>query len=116
MAHAMNQSSLTPSEIRRDGTAGLVITWRDGSSSKLSSEVLRRGCPCAECKEKRGDTTHAKPLTGKRRSLSIVESTVDQGLSLEEIWGVGQYALGIRWGDGHSSGIYPFALLRELAS
>ena len=96
------------------GSSGLAIKWGDGSSSSLSSEVLRRECPCASCKEKRGDTTHAKPLTGKKRSLSIVENTIEQETSLQEIWAVGQYALGIRWGDGHDSGIYPFELLREL--
>lgn len=110
----MNPPSHTPTEIRRTGTLGLTIKWGDGSSSSLSSEVLRRECPCASCKEKRGDTTHAKPLTGKKRSLSIVENTIEQETSLQEIWAVGQYALGIRWGDGHDSGIYPFELLREL--
>lgn len=110
----MNSPNHTPTEIRRTGTSGLAIKWGDGSSSSLSSEVLRRECPCAACKEKRGDTTHAKPLTGKKRSLSIVENTIEQETSLEEIWAVGQYALGIRWADGHDSGIYPFELLREL--
>ena len=112
----MNQSSLIPTEIRRNGTAGITIRWPDGALVSLPSEVLRRGCPCAECRERRGDTSHAKPLTGKKRALTILESTAQEELALQEIWGVGQYALGIRWGDGHSSGIYPFSLLRELGS
>jgi DUF971 family protein len=103
-----------PHEIKREGSTGLSITWRDGTHSHLSSEVLRRECPCAECKEKRGDTTHSKPLTGKERSLTIVESTIAEETDLKEIWGVGQYALGIRWGDGHDSGIYTFELLRQM--
>ena len=107
-------TSPLPAEIKRNGEAGLTISWRDGSTSILSSDLLRRACPCAECKEKRGDTTHAKPLTGKKRALSIIESSVEQELKLLEVWGVGQYAIGIRWGDGHSSGIYPFPLLHEL--
>ena len=110
----MTSAPLTPTEIRRNGTAGISITWLDGSTCTLSSGTLRRNCPCAECKEKRGDTSHAKPLTGKKRSLAIVENTVEQETSLQEIWGIGQYALGIRWGDGHDSGIYPFSLLKEL--
>ncbi len=107
--------STNPTEIRRDGAKGLQITWSDGVESHLLSEVLRRNCPCAGCKELRGDTTHAKPLTGKKRSLMIVENTIEKGLELTEIWGVGQYALGMTWGDGHNTGIYPFSYLRELA-
>ena len=110
----MTTTAFIPTEIRRNGPAGVSITWIDGSTSTLSSDVLRRNCPCAECREKRGDTTHAKPLTGKKRSLAIVESTVEQETALQEIWGIGQYALGIRWGDGHDSGIYPFSMLKEL--
>lgn len=110
----MNNPSCTPTEIRRNGTDGLSIRWLDGATSTLPSKVLRYGCPCASCKEKRGDTTHSKPLTGKKRSLAIVESAVDQETSLQEIWGIGQYAIGIRWGDGHDSGIYTFELLRSL--
>lgn len=82
--------------------------------SNISSENLRRQCPCAECREKRGDDTHAKPLTGKKRSLAIVESSLEQELELQEIWAVGQYAIGMRWADGHDSGIYTFEFLREL--
>ena len=104
-----------PTEIKRNETKGLTITWQDGATTPLSSEQLRRNCPCAACKEKRGDSTHAKPLTGKKRSLMVVEATLDQELTLQEIWGVGQYAIGLRWGDGHDSGIYTFEYLRELS-
>jgi DUF971 family protein len=108
-------SQNTPKEIKRLDTKGLRITWQDGVIQELSSEILRKGCPCAGCRELRGDDSHAKPLTGKKRSLSIIQSTVTEELSLQEVWGIGQYAIGIRWGDGHSSGIYTFTYLRELA-
>lgn len=106
----------TPIEIKREGSTGLTITWRDGSVTTISSETLRRECPCAGCRERRGDTTHAKPLTGKKRSLTIVESSISEELTLLEIWGIGQYALGLRWADGHDTGIYPFSLLHELGT
>ena len=32
----------------------------------------------------------------------------------QRIESVGRYALQIDWSDGHSTGIYPFARLREL--
>jgi DUF971 family protein len=104
----------TPKEIKRIESKGLRVTWQDGTINELTSETLRKGCPCAECRELRGDESHAKPLTGRKRSLRIVQNTIDQELSLEEIWGVGQYAIGIRWADGHNSGIYTFGYLREL--
>lgn len=104
----------TPIEIKRQATEGLTISWQDGATTTLSSELLRRECPCAACKERRGDTTHAKPLTGKKRSLAIVDSSINEETALQEIWGIGQYALGMRWADGHDTGIYPFSYLYEL--
>jgi len=106
----------TPKEIKRLDTKGLKITWLDGVIQDLPSEILRRGCPCAGCREMRGDDSHAKPLTGKKRSLNIVQNTAQEELALQEVWGVGQYAIGLRWADGHASGIYTFSYLRELGS
>jgi DUF971 family protein len=107
--------SAAPREIKRDGTSGLKITWHDGSTRSFSSEVLRRNCPCASCKEQRGDTSHAKPLTGRKRSLTVLKSSLDQEIELQQIWGVGNYAIGIKWGDGHDSGIYTFDYLQQLS-
>lgn len=109
-------TQIVPREIKRLETEGLRITWSDGLIQELTSEVLRTRCPCAGCRELRGDESHAKPLTGKKRSLSIIQNSIDQELSLQEVWGVGQYAIGLRWADGHSSGIYTFGYLRELAA
>jgi ATP-binding protein involved in chromosome partitioning len=107
--------AVKPLEIRRTGDAGLHISWSDGTTQRLSSESLRRNCPCAGCREARGDDTHAKPLTGKKRSLTIVQNTLEQELGLTEIWGVGQYAIGLRWADGHDTGIYTFDYLRAIS-
>lgn len=108
--------NITPREIKRQGNAALKISWSDGSISELSSNTLRIKCPCAECRERRGDTSHSKPLTSKKRGLNVISNTLKEELSLEEIWGVGQYAIGMRWADGHSSGIYTFGFLRQLAA
>lgn len=111
MQHKFHHS---PTHIQRLGTEGVRITWSDSAVQELSSEVLRRACPCAECREKRGDESHARPLTGKKRSLQIVESSIKEELELTGIWGVGQYAIGMKWGDNHDSGIYTFDYLRSL--
>jgi DUF971 family protein len=103
-----------PLEVRRLGAGGISIRWAGGEFHEISSEKLRTNCPCATCKELRGDTSHAKPLTGKKSSLMIVESSKDEETRLDEIWGVGQYAIGMKWGDGHTTGIYTFDKLHEL--
>lgn len=108
---------LKPVEIKRSEDA-LFISWSDGSKSKLHSERLRKACPCAECRESRGESFHSKPIAARKASpsmLQVVEATHDEATHLEQIWPVGNYAIGTRWGDGHSTGIYPYTLLIELA-
>ena len=86
--------------------------------ASVSSELLRRHCPCATCREARGEGSHDAPLTPaskkKPGSLSIVQSSLSEELNLLEVWPVGNYAIGMRWGDGHATGIYTFELLRQL--
>lgn len=114
--------SVQPQEIRRVAGEGVDIRWRDGIVHHLSNHLLRSRCPCAECRERRGDgESHARPLTagiggGKKKGslLRIVEHEQREEVDLQKIWGVGNYALGMAWGDGHSSGIYTFHYLREL--
>jgi DUF971 family protein len=105
-----------PEEIRRDGSSGIVIRWRDGTEDRLAAETLRRWCPCAVCREVRGEQSHAKPLTGGVRGvLRIVESTKEEEIHVARIRAIGNYAIGIAWGDGHDSGIYTFEYLADLA-
>ncbi len=32
----------------------LTVVWGDGHTSQYSFSLLRAGCPCAECRAKRG--------------------------------------------------------------
>jgi ATP-binding protein involved in chromosome partitioning len=107
------KTSLHPKKIQRTDTA-LTIEWSNGESYTLDALALRTNCPCAGCREKRGEDIHSKPLTGKKRSLAIIENTIEQETTLERIWSIGSYAIGIRWKDGHDSGIYTYELLRSL--
>lgn len=116
---APTQAPPVPRGIRRITEAGIgigiEITWADDSPVQISSRILRTSCPCAVCNEKRGDTSHAKPLTGGRALLQVVTATQDEETNLEKIWPVGSYALGMRWADAHDSGIYTFSYLKELS-
>lgn len=104
-----------PIEIQRLEGSGLRITWADGAVTEVSNEILRVNCPCADCRIQRGDDTHSSPLTPAKLSLRVIEHTKEEEIALRRIWAVGQYALGLEWGDGHSTGIYPYPLLRELS-
>ena len=93
---------------------GLFVHWASGESTTIPARKLRLNCPCATCRERRGDISHAQPLTPKKSLLRIVDSSVEQELSLNRIWAVGNYALGLEWGDGHTTGIYTYELLWDL--
>ena len=105
-----------PVEIKRLGSRGITISWSDGQQHEISSSVLRNNCPSASSKAARGDTGHDKPLTRKPSALKIVEATEADSLSLEKIWLIGNYAIGMRWKDGHDTGIYPYSLLYALGN
>jgi len=88
-----------PVEARHEKSARrLVLTWNDGHVSAYPIDYLRSWCPCAGCQ---GHEPTAKYLDLTDQELVLVE-------------GVGNYALALNWGDGHSTGIYSFRLLRKL--
>ncbi|MCB0318248.1 MAG: DUF971 domain-containing protein [Bdellovibrionales bacterium] len=103
-----------PIKIARQGEAGLEISWNDGKQDCLSSKLLRENCPSAVSKAQRGDTSHEKPISNKPSLLKIVEASSKEELSLQKVWGIGNYAIGIEWADGHNTGIYTFDFLRKL--
>jgi DUF971 family protein len=105
-----------PLEIKKLQPDGLEIKWSNGSKQFLTGKQLRTNCPCASCRQARGDDSHASPLTPKKSLLKIVESSIDEQTGIKEVWPVGNYAIGIRWLDGHDTGIYSFDYLRELTT
>ena len=80
----------------------LVVKWKDGSTSEIEWRKLRDSCPCAECTEIHGP---ADPLRLK----------LAPNYNLDSVEYIGNYAVQPRWGDGHSSGLYSWNYLRELA-
>lgn len=96
--------------------AGLRISWSNGKTNLFSSSLLRRHCPCAACDEARGSTAHQSPLSGGRSTLRVLKATAEEETDLQNVWAVGNYAIGISWGDKHSSGIYSWETLRALVA
>jgi ATP-binding protein involved in chromosome partitioning len=82
----------------------LRIVWGDGHTSEYVPRTLRLACRCAGCIE---ETTGRAILDPAR---------VPQGVYPIEIRYVGRYALHFNWSDGHSTGIYPFELLRAICT
>lgn len=77
----------------------LVITWDDGRRDRLPGRLLRGFCPCAGCQGHSPGVRFADP---------------GEGVTLLAVEEVGAYALGLRFSDGHDTGIYAWAWLREL--
>ncbi|MSR44759.1 MAG: DUF971 domain-containing protein [Phycisphaerales bacterium] len=87
---------------------GLVIRWRGGETSFFPLTFLRRMSPSADARAIR-EALAANPLT--------VIPTSSGHAPLEALTAelVGNYALRIRFNDGHDTGLYSWKYLREIA-
>jgi len=115
LAEQIPPSSL-PINVAREESSGIRIEWSSGEHVFIPSRALREHCPCASCREKRGDSSHQQPLSPGKRKLQVLQATVEEELGLKQVWPVGNYAIGMRWADKHDSGIYSYQYLRELSS
>ena len=91
----------SPTRIGRRDSARIVIDWADGRTTEFSAAQLRRLCPCAHC---------VHELTG--RAL-LDPASVPDDLTQSDVRLVGSYAIAVQFGDGHSTGIFPFPYLLE---
>ena len=92
-----------PVSLDYDAT-GLAIGWPDGTTQVTSPRDLRLSCRCAACRDE---------MTGKPR---LDPAAVPLDVAPTRIWSVGNYAIGVAFSDGHSSGIYTFEALRGMES
>jgi DUF971 family protein len=98
---------ITPARIHADRTAGtLDIEWADGHRTTYVAHDLRWLCPCAFCRGEAG-------LPGW---LDTSPTLTAEQTRLVDVHLVGNYAIAPTWADGHHTGYYPFALLRERCS
>lgn len=96
-----------PKSIHLDREQGLRIEWADGLEQFHPIAHLRRHSPSADAKELRQELAS--------NPLAVLPSGGDGG-PLRAIGAelVGNYAIRIRFSDGHSTGIYSWAYLRRL--
>ena len=86
---------------------GLEVTWADGHASRYSFPYLRDNCPCAMCNDERAKRASAGPGTA-------VFPMYKPRVTAKSAKPVGNYAVQIDYSDGHATGIYSFAHLREI--
>lgn len=95
----MHNAAVSELRVRR-ATAELEVDFTDGVSFQLPAEYLRVESPSAEVQ---GHGPNERKLVPGKRAVGI--AAVDP---------VGRYAVRIRFTDGHDTGIYSWALLRQL--
>lgn len=94
-------ASATPVDVvYRRASRTLEIEYGDGEQAVLGAELLRVYSPSAEV---RGHSDGERVLqTGKKH------------VGIDKLEPVGNYAIRIAFDDGHDTGIYSWAFLREL--
>jgi DUF971 family protein len=78
----------------------LGLSWPNGEATEIAAGRLRAKCRCAWCTRARIDGSFAASF---------------DGVAIERVAPVGDYAINIAFSDGHARGIYPWTYLRTLA-
>jgi len=82
------------------GATTTEIDWADGHKAVYPNVILRGYCPCAGCQGHTGTIRFIEPSANQRE--------------LEDLEVVGNYALQLKWFDGHDTGLYSYRYLRAL--
>jgi len=98
--NAMSQPWPTSIRYRRAERV-LSIEFDDHAAFELPAEYLRVESPSAEVQ---GHSPSQRQTQSGKRNVII-----------KEIQPIGNYAVRLLFSDGHSTGIYPFALIHDLA-
>ena len=98
---------LPPRHLHLERDRGLDVEWTDGRRIHYPITWLRRMSPSADARELRKELD-ANPL-------AVLPTSAASGpLTATSIEPVGNYAIRIRFSDGHASGIYSWQYLREI--
>ncbi|MCY2966498.1 MAG: DUF971 domain-containing protein [Planctomycetota bacterium] len=97
-------SAAAPTAIRALRTEGVFeVAWSPEPAVRLPFHFVRCLCPCASCIDE---------ISGIR---TLNPADVPTDVTPVKLGFVGNYALKIEWSDGHSTGLYTWDLLQELA-
>jgi ATP-binding protein involved in chromosome partitioning len=90
-----------PLEIIGLGKRDVRFVWDDDTEDTWGARELRIRCTCAHCQSE---------ITGARL---LDPATVSEDLSVADMHLVGNYGVGIHFSDGHTTGIFRFAILKR---
>jgi DUF971 family protein len=97
---SLKKQDVEPPETIDVADDGVRIRWPGGTEVTVPNARLRDLCPCAGCVEEG---------TGKK---ILDPATIPADIHPLSLEAVGNYALRIRWSDGHDTGIYSWETLR----
>jgi DUF971 family protein len=96
-----------PVHLDLDRARGLDVTWDDGVKSFYPVAYLRRASPSADARALREEMA--------RNPLTVLPAGRSAGpLAAVDAELVGNYAIRIRFSDGHSTGIFSWSYLRSI--
>ena len=78
------------------------IDWIDGTSVTIPNKKLRDNCQCALCVDE---------YTGVK---TLKYEDIADDIQVLEVVPLGNYAINVKWSDGHTSSIYPYKQLKAL--
>ncbi|MCA9050490.1 MAG: DUF971 domain-containing protein [Planctomycetaceae bacterium] len=94
----------TPLNIKVHRDAGILeLIWSSHDISRIPLRSVRQNCRCAGCVDE---------FTGRQ---ILNPNSVPHDIRPEEVALTGNYALKIRWSDGHDTGLFTFDHLRRIA-
>lgn len=101
---------MQPTQLDLKKDRGLTVSWEDGTTSYFSVAFLRKMSPSAEARALREEM--------EKNPLAVLPSSggggTGEGLIAQSAELVGNYAIRIRFSDGHDTGIYSWQYLREI--
>ncbi len=97
-----------PAHLELEKDRGLTVRWPDGASSFYPIDYLRRMSPSAEARILREELA--------RNPLTVLPDSPGDGRPLTALAAelVGNYAVRIRFSDGHNTGLYSWDYLRQI--
>lgn len=101
---AQSEEKNEPNQVVLTDSGDISVGWPDGLQGEFTAYDLRANCPCAACVDED---------TGKR---VLDTKLIPLDIKVDKAQAVGRYALSLEFSDGHTTGIYRYEKLREMAA